>query len=41
MALKSFTTDTIFKRKYESKKKESNMNLLDTWATLIHVSRTK
>ena len=41
MAVKFIYYCTIFKRKYESKKKVSNLNLFDTCATLIHVSRTK
>ena len=40
MAVKLIITDTIFKRKCEGKK-VSNLNLLDTSATLIHVSLDK
>ena len=40
MAVSSLITDTIFKRKYESKK-VSDLNLFDTCTTLIHVSQNK
>ena len=44
MAVKLFIIDTIFKRKYESKKSQikSNLNLVDICARLmIHVSPMK